>query len=171
MKGGQRSKVEAMVLLLIILAVVAVAVVLWLVASKKPKTPQDSARSAAASPPVAAPPAPRPAVPPAVPGQRTVLVADPDEAIRQEVDPRALAAARASVSRDVPDEVLSDALQDASPTQLAHLFAAVPEDVMAAAIGAGNKKTQEQARPEDLAQLRGAGEAVNDLEIWDFGKN
>lgn len=165
MKGGQRSKVEAMVLLLIILAVVAVAVVLWL-ASKKSKTPQDAAGSATSTAPAA-----RPAPPATPPGQRTALVADPDEEIRHEVDPRALAAARASVSREIPDEVLSDALQDASPTQLAHLFAAVPEDVVAAAIGHGTKKPQEQARPEDLAQLRGAGDAVNDLEIWDFGKN
>jgi len=155
-----------MVLLLIILAVVAVAVVLWLQASKKSKTPPDTARSSAITSSAATPTAP-----PAAPGQRTVIVADPDEEIRQEIDPRALAAARASVARDIPDEVLSDALQDASPTQLAHLFAAVPEDVMAAAIGTGTKKPQEQARPEDLAQLRGAGDAVNDLEIWDFGKN
>lgn len=93
-----------------------------------------------------------------------------EEAERPEVDAASVAAARARVSQTVPDEVLSDALLDATPGQLAHLFAAVPDEVMAAAVGAGNRATQEQARPEDLARLRGAGKAVDDLEIWSFGE-
>ena len=162
------------VLIALVLVAVIVAVVVARGASKRSKTtsstsvpaaPQGTqpqvtqAQAAPVQPTASRRPAP---VPP---------VLDDDEAVRQEIDPRTLAAARAAVAKDVPDEVLSDALQDASPTQLAHLFAAVPADVMAAAIGTGNKKPQEQARPEDLAQLRGVGNAVDDLEIWDFGKN
>ncbi|GBF07919.1 hypothetical protein DAERI_190052 [Deinococcus aerius] len=95
---------------------------------------------------------------------------DEETAARPEVDAASVAAARARVSEVVPDEVLSDALLDATPKQLAHLFAAVPEDVMAAAIGTGKGTPREQARPEDLAQLRGAGRAVDDLEIFSFGE-
>ncbi|GAA5534398.1 hypothetical protein E5F05_07055 [Deinococcus metallilatus] len=95
---------------------------------------------------------------------------DEETAARPDIDPAAVAAARARVSQAVPDEVLSDALLDATPKQLAHMFAAVPEDVMAAAVGAEPKAQQGPARAEDLAQLRKVGEAVDDLEIWSFGE-
>lgn len=94
---------------------------------------------------------------------------DEDEAVRPDIDPGAVAAARARISAAVPDEVLSDALLDATPKQLAHLFAAVPADVMAAAVGAQTALPQARGRPEDLAQLRKVGESVDDLEIWSFG--
>ncbi len=93
-----------------------------------------------------------------------------EEAERPEVDAASVAAARARVSQAVPDEVLSDALLDATPGQLAHLFAAVPDEVMVAAVGSGSRAAQERATPEDLARLRGAGKAVDDLEIWSFGE-
>ncbi|MBI0446601.1 hypothetical protein [Deinococcus sp. DB0503] len=95
---------------------------------------------------------------------------DEETAVRPEVDPAAVAAARARVSQAVPDEMLSDALLDATPKQLAQMLAAVPEDVMAAAVGAKPQVQQGPARPEDLAQLRKVGEAVDDLEIWSFGE-
>ncbi|SMB79868.1 hypothetical protein [Deinococcus hopiensis] len=158
----------AVVLIVLVLVAVAVAVMVSRSSSKRSK-PSSSAPTVSDTP-VQRPAAPQVTAAPSRQAAPTAL-ADEDEQVRQEIDPRALAAARAAVTKDVPDEVLSDALQDASPTQLAHLFAAVPADVMAAAIGSGGKKGQEQARPEDLAQLRGAGNAVDDLEIWDFGKN
>ncbi|MEW6421729.1 MAG: hypothetical protein AB1511_08375 [Deinococcota bacterium] len=96
---------------------------------------------------------------------------DEETAVRPEVDPAAVAAARARVSQAVPDEMLSDALLDATPKQLAQMLATVPEDVMAAAVGAEARAQQQgPARPEDLAQLRKVSEAVDDLEIWSFGE-
>ncbi|WP_034386034.1 hypothetical protein [Deinococcus sp. YIM 77859] len=95
---------------------------------------------------------------------------DEETAVRPEIDPAALAAARARVSPAVPDEVLSDALLDATPKQLASLFAAVPKDVMAAALGKEAEAPRGQAKAEDLAQLRKMGDAVDDLEIWSFGE-
>jgi hypothetical protein len=94
---------------------------------------------------------------------------DEDVAVRPDIDPAAVAAARARISAAVPDEVLSDALLDATPKQLARAFAAVPADVMAAAMGAQVATPQARGRPEDLAQLRKVGESVDDLEIWSFG--
>jgi len=94
---------------------------------------------------------------------------DEDVAVRPDVDPAAVAAARARISGAVPDEVLSDALLDASPKQLATMLAAVPEGVLAGAVGVPAQAPQQQARPEDLARLRKVGESVDDLEIWSFG--
>lgn len=97
---------------------------------------------------------------------------DEETAVRPDIDPEALARARATVSPAVPDEVLSDALLDATPRQLAQMFATVPTDVVTAALGkdAGERQGG-QARAEDLAQLKKMGEAVDDLEIWSFGEN
>ncbi|GAA5513706.1 hypothetical protein Dcar01_02451 [Deinococcus carri] len=96
---------------------------------------------------------------------------DEETALRPDIDPAALAAARASITPAVPDEILSDALLDATPKQLATLIASVPTDVMAAAVGHdASTQPRTQARAEDLAQLRKVGEAVDDLEIWSFGE-
>jgi hypothetical protein len=93
---------------------------------------------------------------------------DEETALRPEVDPAAVAAARARVSAAVPDELLQDALLDATPQQVARLFAAVPADVMAGALGQTPGTPHTQASAEQLAQLRGAGDAVDDLEIFKF---
>ncbi|GAA4016942.1 hypothetical protein GCM10022631_31880 [Deinococcus rubellus] len=93
---------------------------------------------------------------------------DDVDAVRPDIDASALAEARTGVSADVPDGVLADALLDATPEQLQHLFAAVPAEVMAAAMG----KDDVQRRPhraEDLAQLRSVGDSLDELEIWSFG--
>ena len=105
------------------------------------------------------------------PGTRDL---DEETAARPEIDPQALARARAQVSPAVPDAVLSDALLDATPKQVAQLFAAVPAGVMADALGAGSAQAghvqiQGQASAQDLAQLRGLGDASDDLDIWSFG--
>ncbi|EYB67105.1 hypothetical protein DEIPH_ctg051orf0009 [Deinococcus phoenicis] len=95
---------------------------------------------------------------------------DEETAVRPDIDPAALAAARASVTPAVPDAVLSDALLDATPRQLATMLASVPTEVMAAAVGHDSSAQPPiQARAEDLAQLRKVSEAVDDLEIWSFG--
>ncbi|MVN85275.1 hypothetical protein GO986_00630 [Deinococcus sp. HMF7620] len=70
---------------------------------------------------------------------------------------------------DVPDAILSDALLDVTPEQLQRLMAAVPEDVMARAIGRDDKVNQGPVKAEDLQQLQGIGGALDDLDIWSFG--
>ncbi|MFC4638106.1 hypothetical protein [Deinococcus hohokamensis] len=98
----------------------------------------------------------------------TAALDDPD-AVRPEVSAAALASARASVRPDVPDEVLSDALLDVTPTQLQQMFAAVPTHVMAQAIGRQDNVSQTPVKAQDLAQLQGLGDAVDELDIWSFG--
>lgn len=93
---------------------------------------------------------------------------DEETAERPELDPAAVAAARARISQHVPDEVLSDVLLDASPAQAARLFSAVPAAVMADALGRGHDEPQPRASAAELAQLRGAGSAVDELEIFNF---
>lgn len=99
---------------------------------------------------------------------------DEEAAVRPEIDPQAIAQARSRVTPAVPDAVLSDALLDATPGQVARMFSAVPADVMANAIGektgrGGTVQIQGQATAQDLAQLRNLGSAVDDLDIWSFG--
>lgn len=95
---------------------------------------------------------------------------DPD-AVRPDIDARALASARAAVTPAVPDAVLSDALLDASPEQLSRLLASVPTEVMTQALGRhGNSQDNVRSlRPEDRQQLSGLGDALDDLDIWNFG--
>lgn len=93
---------------------------------------------------------------------------DEETAERPELDPAAVAAARARISQAVPDEVLSDVLLDASPAQAARMFSAVPAAVMADALGHGHGEAQPRASAAELAQLQGAGNAVDDLEIFNF---
>ncbi|AWN24703.1 hypothetical protein DKM44_14255 [Deinococcus irradiatisoli] len=71
------------------------------------------------------------------------------------------------MTREVPDGVLADALLDATPEQLQQMFAAVPTEVMAAAMGQG--ETQRPLSQEELNKLQGVGDLVDDLEIWSFG--
>lgn len=99
---------------------------------------------------------------------------DEETAARPEIDPEALAAARAKVAPIVPDAVLSDALLDATPRQVAQMVSAVPVEVMADALGQnapahGGVQIQGQATAQDMAQLRNLGNAVDDLDIWNFG--
>lgn len=99
---------------------------------------------------------------------------DEETAVRPDIDPYALAATRAKVAPAVPDAVLSDALLDATPKQVAQMFSAVPADVMANAMGqntgrGGTVQVQGQATAQDMAQLRNLSSAVDDLDIWNFG--
>lgn len=105
------------------------------------------------------------------PPRTDILAEETDE--RPEVDAAALAAARATVSEEIPDEVLKDVLLDATPQQAARLFAGVSHDVMAGAIGQQGQGVQIQgeARAEDLAQLSSLASAVDDLDIWNFGED
>lgn len=118
-------------------------------------------------------PAARPA--PAVgtgrpPGTRDL---DDPDAVRPDIDARALATARAAVTPTVPDAVLSDALLDASPEQLSRMIAAVPTEVMSQALGkdAPRKDDVRPLRAEDRQQLSGLGDALDDLDIWNFGED
>ncbi|PTA68444.1 hypothetical protein C8263_07845 [Deinococcus arcticus] len=70
---------------------------------------------------------------------------------------------------DVPDEILSDALLDVTPEELRRLMAAVPEDVMARAIGQVDDVRTQPVKAEDLQQLQGLGSALDELDIWSFG--
>lgn len=101
---------------------------------------------------------------------RTDILAEETDA-RPEVDAAALAAARARVSNEVPDEVLADVLLDTTPQQAAQLFAGVSHDVMAGAIGEQRQGVhfQGQAQADDLARLNNLASAVDDLDIWNFG--
>ncbi|MFD1731252.1 hypothetical protein ACFSC4_09610 [Deinococcus malanensis] len=98
----------------------------------------------------------------------TATLDDPD-AIRPEVSADVLASARASVQPEVPDEVLSDALLDVTPAQLQQLFATVPTEVMAHAIGRTDDVSRTPVQAGELAQLQGLGSAVDELDIWSFG--
>lgn len=140
-------------------------------------------RAAAPVAPPAAAPAPAAVSAPVTPAPVAVIAApvvvvaaplgtaaldDPD-AIRPEVSADVLASARASVQPEVPDEVLSDALLDATPEQLQKLFATVPTEVMAHAIGRTDNVSSTPVHAQDLAQLQGLGSAVDELDIWSFG--
>jgi hypothetical protein len=93
---------------------------------------------------------------------------DEVDSIRPEIDSGALASARSSVSSFVPDGVLADALLDSTPDQLKTMFAAVPADVMANAIGTRDEVQRTPIAAADLAQLQGVSDSVDDLEIWGF---
>ena len=101
---------------------------------------------------------------------RTDILAEETDA-RPEVDAAALAAARARVSEEIPDEVLADVLLDATPQQAAKLFAGVSHDVMVGAIGEQTQGVhfEGQAQADDLARLNSLASAVDDLDIWNFG--
>lgn len=140
----------------LILLLIVVAIVAFLVLRK---------RSGAAGTPQESAPQVRP------PGTRDL---DEETAARPEIDAAALSSARARVSQDIPDEVLGDVLLDATPQQAARMFAAVPADVMAGAIGqntarAGTVQVQGQASAGDMAQLSSLGSAVDDLDFWSLG--
>ncbi|MDO4264558.1 MAG: hypothetical protein Q4C67_10215 [Deinococcus sp.] len=93
-----------------------------------------------------------------------------ETAVRPQVDADLLRTARASVSRDIPDDVLEEMLFKATPQQTAQLLAGVAPGVMAdltADHGQG-VHFKGQARAEDLAALNNLGSAVDDLDIWDF---
>ena len=140
-----------LILLLIVLAIVA-----FLVLRKRSGTAGPQPQESAAFTP---------------PGTRHL---DEETAARPEIDAATLGAARARVSQDIPDEVLGDVLLDATPQQAARLFAAVPADVMAGAIGqntarAGTVQVQGQASAGDMAQLSHLGSAVDDLDFWSLG--
>ncbi|WP_293914924.1 hypothetical protein [Deinococcus sp.] len=93
---------------------------------------------------------------------------DEVDSIRPEIESGALASARSSVASFVPDGVLADALLDSTPDQLKQMFAAVPADVMANAIGGRDDVQRTPIAAEDLAQLQGVSDSVDDLEIWGF---
>ncbi|WP_245556453.1 hypothetical protein [Deinococcus aquatilis] len=113
---------------------------------------------------------PRSTVQPPLPDFRTPPgTADLDDvdALRPEIDASALASTRMAVTQAVPDGVLADALLDATPAQLQHLLAAVPDDVLTNALGSQNT-TQQPIKAADLAQLKGIGDAVDDLDFWNL---
>ncbi len=93
---------------------------------------------------------------------------DDVDAVRPEIHASALASARSQITSGVPDGVLADALLDATPEQLQQLFAAVPSEVMAAAMGQ-DEVQQRPLRADERAKLQGVGDSVDDLEIWNFG--
>ncbi|GAA5500833.1 hypothetical protein Dxin01_00558 [Deinococcus xinjiangensis] len=106
---------------------------------------------------------------PRPPGTRDL---DEETAVRPEIDAASLAAARAKVSNEIPDEVLQDVLLDATPQQAAKLFAGVSDEVMAGAIGQQSSGVhfQGQAAAEDIASLNSLSSAVDELDIWNFGE-
>jgi len=95
---------------------------------------------------------------------------DEDDVQRREVDEATMRAARATVTSMVPDAVLADALQHTDAQGLAQAFANVDPSVLADAIGDA-PQTVQASHPEDLRQLSGAGQAVEELDIWSFGES
>ena len=108
---------------------------------------------------------------PAVLAQLPVAVPRPDEddAQRREIDATTLRAARETVTFLVPDAVLADALQHTDARGLAQAFSGVDTAVLADAVGHAVPE-RPVATAEDLQLLRGAGQAVDDLDIWNFGE-
>ncbi|GHF99926.1 hypothetical protein GCM10017783_09970 [Deinococcus piscis] len=97
---------------------------------------------------------------------------DDETAERPQVDAELLRTARASVSAEIPDEVLEEMLFKATPQQTAQMLSGVSPDLMAD-LTAGHGQGvhfEGQARAEDLAALSSLGSAVDDLDIWDFGE-
>ncbi len=139
------------IILLIIVAIIAVLRMRRVMSDRASETSQDF--------PVVTPP-----------GTRDL---DEETAARPEIDAMALASARASVSQEVPDEVLKDVLLDATPQQAAKLFAGVSHEVMAGAIGqqTSGVHIQGQAGADDLAKLDNLSSAVDDLDFWNFGED
>ena len=86
---------------------------------------------------------PAPAVPAKAP-RGAPRPEDEDDAERREIDAATLRAARETVTFVAPDAVLADAMGHAS-------------------------QEGQAVRAEDLRQLRGAEDAIDDLEIWSFG--
>ncbi len=133
----------------VILVLLVLAALAWVVLSRGKTTP---------------PPEVLPSQPAVLPPE------DETEAERREIDTVTLQAARAAVTTAIPDAVLADALQNTDTRQLAQAFAHVDATVIAAAMGQTPVVPDlDQARPEDLKQLKGAGQAVEDLDIWSFG--
>lgn len=95
---------------------------------------------------------------------------DEDDAERRQVDTSTLQAARAAVISVIPDAVLADALQHTDVRGLAQAFADVDAAVLTAAIGDSPEGVR-KASQEELQQLSGAGQAVDDLDIWSFGES
>ncbi|GGR26041.1 hypothetical protein [Deinococcus ruber] len=163
--------------LLITLVVVLVALfLLWpLVNGMRRRSASQSAPRRSSSPAQPSAPSPAPSgvklIGTAPPGTANL---DDVDAVRPDIDASALATARSGVTQVVPDGVLADALLDVTPDQLKSLFASVSADVIAAAVGNGSTgKDNVQQKPlkaEDLALLNGAGEAVDDLDIWSFAE-
>lgn len=95
---------------------------------------------------------------------------DAEDAVRPEVDAQALAAARASVSSDIPDDVLEEMLFQVSPQQTAVMFSGVSSDVMTEITSHTESGVHYEglSSQDDLAALSGLGSAIDDLDIWDF---
>jgi hypothetical protein len=145
---GVGAKLISMVYLILVVLIVLVAVVLLRYPTfKRRRLERDDV------------PRPRP------PGTADL---DDVDAIRPDIDASALASARSQITREVPDGVLADALLDATPQQLQQMFAAVPTEVMTAAMGQG-ETPQRPLSQEELTKLQGVGDLVDDLEIWSFG--
>lgn len=189
-------------MLIAIIVLVLIAVVVGVMMSRKGGSSADTSAPPAAPPtssdqfqaPIA-PPQAGPVVPPvpqeayAQPATQTTVITpapsaytqppgtirdlDDENAVRPEIDMAALAAARANVSQEVPDEVLKDVLLDATPQQAAQLFSGVSHEVMAGAIGQQTTGVhfEGQARDEDLAKLSSLSSAVDELDIWNFGED
>lgn len=97
---------------------------------------------------------------------------DDETGERPQIDAELLRTARASVSHEIPDDVLEEMLFEATPQQTAQMLAGVSSHVMAD-LTAGHGQGvhfEGQARAEDLAALSSLGSAVDDLDIWDFGE-
>ncbi len=68
----------------------------------------------------------------------------------------------------VPEAVLADALLDTTPQQAKALLSHAPDSVIQEAFGNRTVQTQHH-KTEDLNQLKGMGDALDDLDIWSFG--
>lgn len=150
-------------LMIVIVVVLVVLAALRYPAFKRNRLSRDAQESAA---PKRTPATPTPAQ---TELRRPPGTADLDDvdAIRPDIDAGSMASARMVISSAVPDGVLADALLDATPEELEHLFASVPKEVMDAAMGKDNVQ-HAPLNAEDLAQLSGFSNSVDDLEIWSF---
>lgn len=163
-----------LVSLIIVAVLLGLALLARFVARQRKSDPRSARPSLPKTPPAVqsgVKVVPRPAAPPVVvPDFRTPPgTADLDDvdALRPEIDASALASTRLAVTQAVPDGVLADALLDATPAQLQHLFAAVPDNVLADALG-GQHTTQQPLKAADLEQLKGIGDAVDELDFWNL---
>ncbi|GGR98442.1 hypothetical protein [Deinococcus sedimenti] len=130
-----------MLVFLIVLVLLAAAAFAWR-ATRRPTPPQ--------APKTAEPVAPLPA---------------------QDVRPTAPTLVMPTESTELLHEAQSEMLTDVDPEELQRLMAAVPQEVMARAIGQEELTSHAPVTDEQRQELQGLGSALDDLDFWNMDES